>query len=416
MRRTLLLQSIGDAEKDLTANDMHGVEQSMKIELSKLHTEIDTSVRKVCAEFDDEYWDECDEKARFPEEFYRTMAEAGWLGITMPEELGGAGLGVTEAAIMMHAVASSGGGQAAASSIHINLFGPHAIVVHGSPEQKQRWLTPLIKGEEKACFGVTEPDAGLDTTSIKTFAKKVEGGYCVSGRKMWTSTGQEAHKIVLLTRTTPKSECKRPTDGMTLFYTDLDRSQIEVRRIKKLGRNAVDSNATFIDDYFIPEDDRIGEEGKGFYYLLDSLNPERILVGIEAIGIGRDALQRAAKYAGERVVFGRPIGMNQGIQHPLAEAWTYLESAYWMCMRAAYLYDSGQPCGAEANAAKFLSARAGFEAATKAVLTHGGMGYAREYKVERLFRESVLPRIAPVTEQMILSFIGERVLDLPKSY
>ncbi len=388
----------------------------MKIELSKLHAEIDTSVRKVCAEFDDEYWDECDEKARFPEEFYRTMAEAGWLGITMPEELGGAGLGVTEAAIMMHAVASSGGGQAAASSIHINLFGPHAIVVHGSPEQKQRWLTPLIKGEEKACFGVTEPDAGLDTTSIKTFAKKVEGGYRVSGRKMWTSTGQEAHKIVLLTRTTPKSECKRPTDGMTLFYTDLDRSQIEVRRIKKLGRNAVDSNATFIDDYFIPEGDRIGEEGKGFYYLLDSLNPERILVGIEAIGIGRDALQRAAKYAGERVVFGRPIGMNQGIQHPLAEAWTYLESAYWMCMRAAYLYDSGQPCGAEANAAKFLSARAGFEAATKAVLTHGGMGYAREYKVERLFRESVLPRIAPVTEQMILSFIGERVLDLPKSY
>jgi alkylation response protein AidB-like acyl-CoA dehydrogenase len=238
---------------------------------------------------------------------------AGW-GITMPEELGGAGLGVTEAAIMMHTVASGGGGQAAASSIHINLFGPHAIVVHGSPEQKKRWLTPLIKGEEKACFGVTEPDAGLDTTSIKTFAKKVDGGYRITGRKMWTSTGQEAHKIVILARTTPKSECKRPTDGMTLFYSDLDRTKIEVRRIKKLGRNAVDSNATFIDDYFVPESDRIGDEGRGFYYLLDSLNPERVLVGIEAIGIGRDALNRAAKYARDRVVFGASHRQEPG--HP----------------------------------------------------------------------------------------------------
>jgi len=388
----------------------------MEIELSPLQLEIEGSVRKVCSEFTDDYWHECDEEARFPEEFYAAMAAAGWLGITMPEELGGAGLGVTEAAIMMHTVASCGGGQAAASSIHINLFGPHSIVVHGTAEQKKRWLTPLIKGEQKACFGVTEPDAGLDTTSITTFARKVEGGYRISGRKMWTSTGQEAHKIVILARTQPKSECKRPTDGMTLFYADLDRTKIEVRRIKKLGRNAVDSNATFIDDYFVPESDRIGEEGKGFYYLLDSLNPERVLVGIEAIGIGRDALRRAAQYAKDRVVFGRPIGKNQGIQHPLAEAWTYLESAYWMCMRAAYLYDKGLPCGAEANAGKFLGARAGFDAATKAVLTHGGMGYAREFQVERLFRESMLPRIAPVTEQMILSFIGERVLDLPKSY
>ncbi len=388
----------------------------MEIALSELQQEIDASVRKVCASFTDAYWHECDEAARFPEEFHAAMAAAGWLGITMPQDLGGAGLGVTEAAIMMHAVASSGGGQAAASSIHINLFGPHAIVVHGTGEQKRRWLTPLIKGEQKACFGVTEPDAGLDTTSIKTFAKKVEGGYRVSGRKMWTSTGQEAHKILLLARTTPKSECRKPTDGMTLFYTDLDRQKIDVRRIKKMGRNAVDSNATFIDDYFVPEFDRVGEEGRGFHYLLDSLNPERILVGMEAIGIGRDALQRAANYARERVVFGRPIGQNQGIQHPLAESWTYLESAYWMCMRAAYLYDHGLPCAAEANAAKFLSAKAGFDAATRAVLTHGGMGYAREFHVERLFRESLLPRIAPVTEQLILSFIAEKVLDLPKSY
>jgi acyl-CoA dehydrogenase len=384
--------------------------------LTPLQLEIDENVRKLCAEFGDEYWHECDENARFPEEFYSAMAAAGWLGITMPEELGGSNLGVTEAAIMMHAVTNCGGAQAAASSIHINLFGPHAIVVHGTPEQRRRWLTPLIQGKEKACFGVTEPDAGLDTTSIKTYAKKVEGGYRVTGRKMWTSTAQEAHKILLLVRTTPKSECQRPTDGMTLFYTDLDRKAIEVRRIKKLGRNAVDSNATFIDNYFVPESDLIGEAGRGFYYLLDSLNPERILVGIEAIGIGRDALGRAAKYARERVVFGRPIGKNQGIQHPLAESWTLLESAYWMCLRAAWLYDSKRPCGAEANAAKFLSARAAFDATTKAVLTHGGMGYAREFHVERLFRESMLPRIAPVTEQLILSFIAEKVLDLPKSY
>jgi len=388
----------------------------MDMNFSEEQQAIDKSVRQVCAQFDDQYWTDCEENIRFPSEYYRAMAESGWLGITMPEELGGAGLGVTDAAIMMHAVTSSGGGYSAASAIHINLFGPHSIVVHGSSEQKQRWLVPLIKGEQKACFGVTEPDAGLDTTSITTTATRSEGGYIVSGRKMWTSTAQAADKILLLTRTMPKEKCKRPTDGMTLFYTDLDRSKIEVRRIHKMGRNAVDSNAVFIDKLFVPSEDRVGEEGAGFTYLLDSLNPERILVACEAIGVGRDALNRAATYARERVVFGRPIGQNQGVQHPLAEAWTYLESAYWMCMRAAWLYDHKLPCGAEANAAKFLSARAGFDACTKAVLTHGGMGYAREYQVERLFRESILPRIAPVTEQLILSFLAERVLGLPKSY
>jgi len=388
----------------------------MEINLNETQREIDSSVRKVCAAFDDGYWTDCDQNGRFPEEFHAAMAKAGWLGITMPEDLGGAGLGVTDASIMMHAVTSSGGGYAAGSALHINLFGPHAVVVHGTPEQKAEWLVPLVKGEQKACFGVTEPDAGLDTSSITTFATKAPGGYRVSGRKIWTSTAQVAHKILLLTRTMPRAECKRPTDGMSLFYTDLDRKKIEVRRIKKMGRNAVDSNAVFIDDLFIPESHRIGDEGKGFYYLLDSLNPERILVGIEAIGVGRDALQRAATYARERVVFGRPIGKNQGIQHPLAESWTALESAYWMCLRAAWLYDNQLPCGAEANAAKLLGARAAFEACTRAVLTHGGMGYAREFQVERLFRESILPRIAPVTEQLILSFIAEKVLNLPKSY
>lgn len=388
----------------------------MHMALTAEQEAIDRNVRQVCAQFDDRYWNDCDEEARFPTEYYQAMADGGWLGITMPEELGGAGLGVTDAAIMMHAAAASGGAYAAASAIHINLFGPHSIVVHGTREQKERWLVPLIKGEQKACFGVTEPDAGLDTTSITTTATRTEGGYLVSGRKMWTSTAQVADKILLLTRTTPKDKSPRPTQGMTLFYTDLDRKKVEVRRIKKLGRHAVDSNAVFIDGLFIPDEDRIGEEGLGFHYLLDSLNPERILVGIEAIGVGRDALNRAATYARERVVFGRPIGQNQGVQHPLAEAWAYLESAYWMCLRAGWLYDNKLPCGAEANAAKFVSARAGFDACTKAVMTHGGMGFAREYQVERLFRESMLPRIAPVTEQLILSFLAERVLGLPKSY
>src|SRR6201986_4635038 len=362
-------------------------ESPMEIELNGLHLEIDASVRKICAGFPDSYWHECDEEARFPEEFYSAMASAGWLGITMPEELGGAGLGVTEAAVMMHAVAAGGGGLAAASRIHINLFGPHAVVVHGSTEQKQRWLRPLIRGEQKACFGVTEPDAGLDTTSIETFARRTNDGYVVRGRKIWTTTAQEADKILLLTRTAKKEDGRKATDGMTLFYTTLDRTKVEVRRIPKMGRAGVDSNTVFIDDLFVPDEDRIGEEGKGFRYLLDSLNPERILIAAEAIGLGRDALHRASAYARERVVFGRPIGQNQGVQHPLAEAWTYLESAWWMCLRAASLYDSKQPCGAEANAPKFLGARAAFNAATKSVLAHGGMGYAREYQVERLLRE-----------------------------
>ena len=387
----------------------------MEIDLSPEHEAIREGVKKVVDQFDDEYWSAREEEKTFPFEFHKAMADGGWLGITMPPELGGAGLGVTEAAIMMHTVTSGCGGYSSASALHLNLFGPHAVVVFGNAEQKERMLKPLIAGTDRACFGVTEPDAGLDTTSISTFATKVPGGYRVTGRKIWTSSGQVANKILLLTRTTPKDE-KKPTEGMTLFYTDLDKTKIEVRRIPKMGRNAVDSNATFIDDYFVPEEDRIGEEGKGFRYILHSLNPERILVAVEAVGFGQNALSRAAQYARERKVFGRFIGQNQGIQHPLAENWIALESAFWMAMRAAYLYDAGKSCGAEANAAKFLGARAAFDACTRAVMTHGGMGYAKEYQVERLFRESILPVITPITEQMILSFVAEKVLGLPKSY
>jgi acyl-CoA dehydrogenase len=376
-------------------------------------------VSAVCRRFGDEYWAQCEKEERFPHEFHRAMAEDGWLGVTMPEEFGGAGLGIKEAALVMHTIAStSGGGMAATSSVHMNMFGPHPIVVHATPEQKSRWLPDIVSGKTQVCFGVTEPDAGLDTTSIKTFARKVDGGYRVSGRKMWISTAQVAHKILLLTRTSPKPEKGKgkATDGITLFYTDLDRSKIEVRRIPKHGRAAVDSNAVFIDDYFVPDADRIGEESKGFLYLLDGLNPERVLISVESIGIGQDALRRATQYARERVVFGRPIGKNQGIQHPLAESWIQLEAAFLMAERAADLYDAGLPCGAEANSAKLLGSRAGYQACQTAVLTHGGMGYAKEYVVERLLREVLVCRIGPITDQMILNFIGEKVLDLPKSY
>ena len=380
------------------------------------HRAIREGVRAVVRRFDDAYWLARDEDGEFPREFHRACADAGWLGITLPPEYGGAGLGVTEAVLMMHEVASHGGAMAAASTVHINLFGPHPIVLFGTPEQKKRWLPRLVKGLDQCAFGVTEPDAGLNTTAITTFADKVPGGYRVNGQKVWTSTAQVAGKILLLTRTTKLADCARPTDGITLFYTDLDRSKIAVHRIPKMGRKAVDSNAVFIDGLFIAQADRIGEEGKGFAYLLHSLNPERLLVAAEAIAIGQDALRRAAKYARERVVFGRPIGQNQGIQHPLAERWMALEAAWGMVLKGAWLYDNHRPCGAEANAAKFLGARAGHEACLQAVLTHGGYGYAKEYHVERLLREVMITRIAPVSEQMIMSFIAEKVLDLPKSY
>ena len=385
-------------------------------ELAETRAAIREGVRAVASRFDADYWLARDEDGMFPREYHRAMADAGWLGITMPEEYGGAGLGVTEAAIMMHEVASHGGGMAATSSVHINLFGPHPIVVHGTHEQKSEWIPRLIAGSDQVAFGFTEPDAGLNTTRIKTFAEKVPGGYRVNGQKVWTSTGQVANKIMLLTRTTRFEDCKRPTDGITIFYTDLDRSRIDVQRIPKMGRKAVDSNAIFIDDLFIPDEHRIGEEGRGFSYILDSLNPERVLIAVEAIGIGQDALRRATQYAKERVVFDRPIGQNQAIQHPLAERWMYMESAWLMAMKAAELYDAGKPCGAEANAAKFLGARAGYEACERAIFTMGGFGYAKEYHVERLFREVAVTRIAPITEQLISSFIAEKVLGLPKSY
>lgn len=388
----------------------------MDFSLTSEQQAICDSVHKICAVFDDDYWLERDRTGEFPADFYQAIVDGGWLGITMPEAYGGSGLGVTEAALMMHTVAGSSGAMSAASAIHLNIFGPHPIVVFGSDEQQQRWLPDLIQGRSKSCFGVTEPNAGLNTTAIETRAEPAGDGYLIHGRKVWTSNAQVADKIMLLTRTTPKEDCKRPTEGMTLFYTNLDRDYCDVRVIPKMGRSAVDSNEVFIDGLPVPLEDRIGEEGQGFRQLLHSLNPERILIGIEAVGIGQNALKRAAQYANERVVFDRPIGQNQAIQHPLAQSWMELESAFLMAMKAAFLYDNEQPCGVEANAAKYLGAEAGFRSCTQAVMTHGGMGYAKEFHVERLMREVLIARLAPISPELILCNIAEKALGLPKSY
>jgi len=385
-------------------------------ELTQDQQAIVDAVGRVCAAYDDSYWLARDADGVFPEAFVTDMAEGGWLGTAMPDVFGGAGLGVTEAALVMHTVARSGAGFSGASAIHINMFGPMPLVVFGTEEQKRTHLPPLIAGKDRCCFGVTEPNAGLNTTHIETRAVRDGDGYVVNGRKMWTSTAQTATKILLLARTTPLEEARKPTEGLSLFYTDLDRTAVDVHVIDKMGRKAVDSNALFIDGLHIPAGDLIGEEGRGFEYLLHGLNPERILIGAEAVGLGQLALERAATYAAEREVFGRPIGQNQAIQHPLADSWAQLEAAWLMCMKAAYLYDAGKPCGAEANAAKYLSAEAGFTACERSVMTHGGMGYAKEFHVERYLREVMIARIAPVSRELILSFLAERVLGLPKSY
>ena len=386
------------------------------VEKTPAREQIVASVQTVCDRFDDDFWLEKDQKKEFPFEFHRAMSESGWLGITMPVEFGGAGLGVTEAALMMHTVGRSAGAFAACSSIHINLFGPHAIIKYGTPEQKSKWIPRLITGEDKVAFGVTEPDVGLDTTRIKTRAVRRGSHYEISGSKVWMSTAQIANKILLVTRTSPIEDCAKGTDGITLFYVDIDPKYVEVREIDKMGRAAVDSNLVFIDGLVVSESDRGGEEGDGFRMLLDTLNPERILIAAEAIGVGRRALDKAVNYANEREVFGRLIGQNQAIQHPLAESWMALEAADLMVWRAAGLYDDEEPCGAEANAAKFLAADAAYEACDRAVRTHGGFGYAKEYHVERYLREIMIPRIAPVSRELIMCYIAERVLGLPRSY
>jgi len=388
----------------------------MEFAPSELQQSVRAAVEKICARFGDDYWLARDRDGQFPQDFHGALAADGWLGVSIPEAYGGSGLGVTEAAIMMEAIAASGAGFSGASAVHMNIFGLNPIVVFGTDEQKRRMLPPVVAGKEKTCFAVTEPNAGLDTTRLETRAELRGDRYVINGAKIWISTAQVADKMLILARTTPLDAVRKRTAGLSLFYTSLDRRFVEVREIEKMGRKAVDSNQMFIDALEVPIEDRIGEDGRGFDYILHGMNPERILVGAEAIGLGRAALRRATSYAKDRVVFERPIGRNQAIQHPLAQCWMELEAAELMVFKAAWQYDHGIACGPAANAAKYLGAEAGFKACETAVMTHGGYGYAKEYHVERYFRESMIPRIAPVTPQLILCFIAERVLGLPRSY
>jgi acyl-CoA dehydrogenase len=388
----------------------------MDFEFSEEQNAIRDAIAKICEQFPADYWLRCDQEGTFPEEFVAAIVGGGWLGIAMPEEYGGAGLGITETAILSHTIARSGAGFTGASAVHLNLFGPQPIVKFGSDEQKARFLPPLIAGQDRACFAVTEPDAGLNTTKLQTMAVRDGDNYVINGRKMWTTTAQTANKMLIIVRTTPLETGVKPTESLSLFYTDLDRNKIEVREIEKMGRKAVDSNALFIDDLIVPAADRIGEEGEGWKCLLHGINPERILIASEAVGLGQAALERAAQYARDRIVFDRPIGQNQAIQHPMAVNWMELEAAFTMVFKAASLYDAGKPCGREANTAKYLAAEAGLSACQRAVLTHGGMGYSKEFHVERYLREIMIPMIAPVSQEMVKSFIAEKVLDQTKSY
>ena len=380
------------------------------------HDEIRHVVRRVCARFDDAYWRACDEEHRFPWDFYGAMAEGGWIGIAIPEELGGGGRGITEASIVLEEVAASGAAMNGCSAVHLSIFGMNPVVKHGSEEMREHYLPKVANGELHVAFGVTEPDAGTDTTAITTRAVLDGDQYLVTGRKVWTSKALDCQKVLLLVRTTPLDRCQRRTDGMTLLLADLQRPEVDIRVIPKVGRNAVASCEVRYDGLPVPVSDRVGEEGRGFHYLLDGLNPERILVAAEALGVGRAALRKAVAYAGERVVFGRPIGKNQGVAFPLAEAHARLSAAELMVRLASWRYDAGLPCAEQANLAKWLAADAGWQAADQAMQTLGGFGYASEYDVERYWREVRLMRIAPISQELVMSYVAEHVLGLPRSY
>lgn len=388
----------------------------MSIDFTPEQEQIREGVTRLCAGFGDDYWLARDADGHFPEAFCRAIADHGYMGIAMPTEYGGAGLGITEAAILMQAISQSGAGNGGVSSVSLGIFGLNPVARFGTPEQKARMLPPVIKREDIACFGVTEPNTGLDTTRLKTRAVKKGDRYVVTGQKIWISTAQVANKILLIARTADEKDTARPIDGLSLFFTDLDRSKVSIRAIDKMGRKCVDSNEVFFDGMEIPVENRIGEEGKGFRYLLHGINPERILIAAGLVGLGRVALAKATAYAKTRIVFDRPIGQNQAIQHPLAHSWAELEAANLMAFRAAQLYDRGEECGAVANAAKYLAGEAGYSACNTAVMTHGGMGYAKEFHVERYLREALIHRLAPITPHLILCYIAERVLGLPKSY
>lgn len=384
------------------------------------------AVTKICSKYPDEYWAEHDETGEYPHELHSDLAKDGWIGIALPEELGGAGLGISEATMMLHTIAESGAGIAGAQSIHANVYATQPVAKFATPDQRKRMLPKLIAGEDRTCFGVTEPNTGLETLKLRTSATRDGDDYLISGQKIWISSAQVATKMVLLARTTPLENVKKPSEGLSLFFIDLDKSApgLELKRIKKMGGRAIDANEIFFDNYRVSSDTLIGKEGQGFKIVLHGMNAERCLLAGEAIGIGYAALKRATAYARERVVFGRPIGQNQGIQHPLASAYMHLEAAKLATYHAARLYDDSSrdssitqhAVGVACNSAKYLAAEAAFTACERAVLTHGGMGYAQEYHVERYLREVFVPRIAPVSREMIMNYIGEKALGLPRSY
>ena len=388
----------------------------MDFETTDEHQLIRDAIGKICADFPDEYWSKCDDEHLFPWDFYNALAEAGWIGIAIPEQYGGSGRGITEASIVLEEVAASGAAMNGASSIHLSIFGMHPVVKYGSEDMKQKYLPRVAAGDLHVAFGVTEPDAGTDTTSIKTAARLDGDHYLVKGRKVWTTKALDSERVLLLVRTESKDAVAKRTEGMTLLLAELQRPEVTISPIDKVGRNAVASCEVVYDDLPVHQTDRVGEEGKGFRYLLDGLNAERILVAAEALGIGRAAMRRAVRYAKEREIFGRSIGQNQGVSFPLGEAQMRLDAAELMIRKASWLLDNGEPCGAEANMAKWLAADAAFQAADQAVQTHGGFGYAREFHVERYWREARLMRIAPISQEMILNYVTEHVLELPRSY
>jgi len=383
--------------------------------LSELQLSVRRETRAIADRFPLEYWYEHDRSEAYPWEFVHAFADTGWLGVVIPEAYGGAGLGVVEAGLLLHSVGRSGAGTSGASAIHFYIFPLTPVIRHGSEYLKQTYLPLAAKGKLLCAFGVTEPTAGTDTSRITTVAKKSGDTWVVNGQKVWTTNAQNADRILLLARTSERRD-EAPLEGLTLFFTNFDRSKLTVRKIEKLGRAAVDSNEVFIDGLEVPDADVVGQVGHGFYHLLDGLNPERVVNALEAIGMGQWAVEYAAKYARERRVFDRPIGKNQAVAHPLAHAWAELEAAELLAYKAAWLFDNNQPCGAESNAAKLLGGDAGFRACDAALQTFGGFGYAREFHIERMWREVRLFRIAPITQEMVLNYLAERVLGLPKSY
>jgi acyl-CoA dehydrogenase len=372
--------------------------------------------RDICKSFDDEYWRTIEKEHIFPAEFWEACAKAGLIGVLFPEEYGGAGLKITDAVIILMEIAKSAAGMDGASTVHLSMFGVNPLFYHGNKAQLQKYLPDVASGKIHVCFGVTEPNAGTDTSKITTFAKKLGNKYIINGHKIFISKAQKSDRILLLTRTTPYDEVEKKTDGMSLFFAPVDRTAITINEIEKMGRNGIDTNELFIENLEVDEFDLIGEEGKGFYYLLDGLNPERMLIAAEAVGMGYGAIERACKYANERIVFGRPIGQNQGVQFPLADAYSHLKAAEALIYQACWLYEQGKPCGAEANMAKLRASEAGFTAVDTAFQVFGGYAYAKEYNIERIYRMVRLPRIAPVTNELVKSFIAEKVLKMPKSY